>query len=642
MGMPPSTSPAPARRLGRLRAGVGRDLGLVLPGMFISIAGFTVLVVLLLVGAGTFVVWVGAVILPLTLVCSRAFAQVSRARVRHWGADVPTPAYRTATGGIAGRLRLMADGRRWLDLLFETVIALPVRTVSFVVTVSWIGAALGGLTYWFWGVFLPAEGTSSPLALWGTAAGLEPATVDRLGSFPVAAATYGVIGLVCALTGPLLVHALALLEVLLVRLMLGATQQASADSSWQGPRADRARDPSRSWLLVPTSIAALALVAVNWPVNAVISDVPPLASMVTAVALGAALVLAVVRPLPALVLSLVAAAAATGMSQSPTGAWPWPIPVMIAFLLTLLVASLTGRWQHAAIVLGAGVANSLTTLLLGGGAGDNAAWANEIVTASIGTALVAVGGILKAWLGSRAALTDAERLGAEEMQRRSELEERNRIARELHDVVAHSMSVISVQATTARFRIPGIEAGGPIAAEFDSIAHSSREALAEMRSLLRILRGGQDAETAPQPSAVDIGELVTSTRQAGIEVDLTLDGFESDDGGSDALGHLPPSTGLTVFRIVQEALSNAVRHSPGADIAVGIRRTGPTSGTDGMLQIDVTNSAPPPQPRVVPPSPGAGLGLSGVRERVAALGGSLEAGPTDDGGYCLYAQVPVP
>jgi signal transduction histidine kinase len=612
----------------------GRDLGLILPGFFLSTAGFIVLLTLLLVGAATFVIWIGALLVPLALVTATGFARLSRRRVRWWGAEVTEPHYRDRS---VGPLRLLADGRRWLDLLFETVVAFPLRLFGFVVTVAWIAAALGGLTYWFWGVFLPADGGPSPLALWGAAAGLEPATVAMLDSYPVTAGTYGLIGLLCALTTPLLVHALALLEVLLVRSLLGASQRVPSGREQDRPVAG-AEHPSRAWLLVPTSIAGTALVAVNWPVNAVVSDIPPLASMVIAIALGVALVLAVVRPLPAMVISLVAAAAATGLSQSPTGAWPWPIPVMIAFLLTLLVAAMTGRWQHAAIVLGAGIANSLTTLLLGGGLGDNAAWANEIVTASIGTALVALGAILRAWLGSRAALTDAERVGAEEMQRRSELEERNRIARELHDVVAHSMSVISVQATTARFRIPGIEPGGPVAEEFDSIAHNSREALAEMRSLLRILRGGQDAETRPQPSAADIEELVTSTRQAGVEVTLEVDGLDG----------LPPSTGLTVFRIVQEALSNAVRHSPGADIAVRIGPTGTQTGGHGdaqagrVLRIDVTNSSPPARPEVVPPSPGAGLGLSGVRERVGALGGTLETGPTAEGGFHLQAELPLP
>jgi signal transduction histidine kinase len=142
-----------------------------------------------------------------------------------------------------------------------------------------------------------------------------------------------------------------------------------------------------------------------------------------------------------------------------------------------------------------------------------------------------------------------------------------------------------------------------------------------MRGLLGILRGHDTAPTAPLPGLSDVAELVRSTRASGVEITYA---------GTDAV--VPDAVGLTAFRVVQEALSNALRHAPGSTIAVTI--------TDDRhdLRVRVTNTAPA---RSDDPSPGARLGLAGIRERAAALSGTVTAGHTPDGGFELTATLPV-
>jgi hypothetical protein len=147
----------PARRGRGIVAGRGRDLGLVLPGFFLSLAAFVVLLPLAVLGVSTAVVWIGVWILPLSLLVAGWFAGVSRSRARAWGAIVPEPAYRPTGTGNRGWVRLMADPRRWLDLAYEVLVAFPLRIATFSVTVTWIGVALGGLTWPLWARFIPGE-----------------------------------------------------------------------------------------------------------------------------------------------------------------------------------------------------------------------------------------------------------------------------------------------------------------------------------------------------------------------------------------------------------------------------------------------------------------------------------------------------
>nr|WP_276610754.1 histidine kinase [Kineococcus siccus] len=220
-----------------------------------------------------------------------------------------------------------------------------------------------------------------------------------------------------------------------------------------------------------------------------------------------------------------------------------------------------------------------------------------------------------------------------EASRRVVVEERNRIARELHDVVAHSMSVVQVQATTATYRIPGLDA--TVRAEFDDIAAQARTALQEMRTLLGVLREEAGAvDLAPQPGLEGVEELASGARRAGCVVDVGVD---------EALrrSSVPSSVGLVVHRIVQEALANVVRHAPGAHVDVRLVLTG-DEPDDQRVGVSVRNGAPPgPVGDTVGRLDGGGHGLVGMRERAVLLGGSVTSGPTDDGGFSVQAEVPL-
>ncbi|PRX96100.1 sensor histidine kinase [Allonocardiopsis opalescens] len=225
---------------------------------------------------------------------------------------------------------------------------------------------------------------------------------------------------------------------------------------------------------------------------------------------------------------------------------------------------------------------------------------------------------------------------AEERGRRELLEERARIARELHDVVAHHMSVIAVQASSAPYRIEG-GVSEPTAAEFAAIGAAARESLREMRQLLSVLRTAEGAaETAPQPGLADLGRLAESARRAGSPTRLTVDAPPE---------RVSASVALSVYRIVQESLSNTVRHAPGASAEVSVD----AHGDPPRLGVRVRNGPPPAAPAAAPDPAavldgrerGPGHGLLGMRERAAMLGGELAAGPTDDGGFLVTAIIPL-
>jgi signal transduction histidine kinase len=292
---------------------------------------------------------------------------------------------------------------------------------------------------------------------------------------------------------------------------------------------------------------------------------------------------------------------------------------MITHLFTVILLALVHGWRWGAAAWGTGAAISLIAVMVVGPGNNHAA--NAIACAGVGAGVLAAASGLGLLVRSRHDLAEERSARVEESERRGELQERNRIAQELHDVVAHSMSVISVQATTAPFRITGMPPGTKD--EFDSIAHSSRTALTEMRSLLAILRGDDEADLAPQPGLADVVELVESSRSSGTPIELSIVPTDVPD--------VPPATGLTAYRVVQEAVSNALRHAPGAHVSVRIRAA-------ATLDIEVVNG---PAEREPGASAGAGLGLKGIRDRVRALGGDVVIGPTPDDGFAVRASLPI-
>jgi signal transduction histidine kinase len=375
------------------------------------------------------------------------------------------------------------------------------------------------------------------------------------------------------------------------------------------------------WLWTLVSIISVALVTIGWPVTASGYGTHPAAAMTFTLVYCAAAILAVRWPWAGLGASVAGALPVMILTApaAPTWPWPWPVTVLLAHCLTVFVLALRHPWYWAASLWSAGaMLTVLAPAAIAHEAGEGAV-ANGVVLVSLSGGIALVGVLVRLWILSVVRMEQAERLSAAETGRRRELEERNRIARELHDVVAHSMSVITVQASTARYRQPGLDEA--IQQEFEEIAASSRRALGEMRGLLGILRGQDTAPTAPLPGLGDVAGLVESTRASGAEITFT---------GTDA--EVPDAVGLTAFRLVQEALSNALRHAPGSAVTVTVTDEGYN------LRVRVTNTAPE---RSDEPTPGARLGLAGIRERAHALGGTVTAGHTSDGGFELTATLPV-
>jgi len=234
----------------------------------------------------------------------------------------------------------------------------------------------------------------------------------------------------------------------------------------------------------------------------------------------------------------------------------------------------------------------------------------------------------------RAARTERDRLMAVERDQRAEMSagaERARIARELHDIVAHSLSVIVVQADGG---IAASRARPEVAADvLQTIAETSRDALGEMRRLVGVLRSGGPADAdhpdfAPAPGATDIPELVDQVRRAGIPVDLTVTGTARQVG---------PGAGLTLYRVVQESLTNVIKHAgPGARAEVSVHY-GPTDVLVTVLDDGRGAAADLGRDESTP----EGNGLLGMRERVALQGGTVAAGPRPGGGYMITAAVPA-
>lgn len=212
-----------------------------------------------------------------------------------------------------------------------------------------------------------------------------------------------------------------------------------------------------------------------------------------------------------------------------------------------------------------------------------------------------------------------QRLRAE----RAAAAERVRIARDMHDVAAHSLTLLVVHAETLRARsgeLPGWAREG-----IDAMATAGRQATSEMRELLDVLRDetGRAAPRRPAPRLADLPRLVEDAEGAGTPVRLAL---------APGLDGLPRPAQLTCYRIVQECLANARRHAPGAEVRI-------TAAADGTRVRFAVHCGPPPPGHTV--TPGVGAGLIGLRERVHALGGELTTGAADDGGFDVLADLPT-
>ncbi|GAB3384979.1 histidine kinase [Humibacter soli] len=402
-----------------------------------------------------------------------------------------------------------------------------------------------------------------------------------------------------------------------------------SDTNATTVRSRRRLDAPRA-LLWAVAVCGLA---VTVPVQATLGTtyygVPVVIALVLAAVQGAAIVLSLIQPLVAVILSVVGL---LGFSVLSTPLQPWPVAVMSMIaqcLVILLVAVRTGWWLSlVAAVVGAG--GALVIALVVSHPGPGAVTADLIVFTALSGASLLVGALVNQWAAVSAQLVQERAVSAAELARREAAEDRTRLARELHDVVAHGMSAIQVQASSARYRMPSLP--DDAAAEFDAIAALARTSMAEMRTLLAVLRNEETTtESVPQPGVTDIPRLVELAGRAGARVSLD-DGMSPDDVAS-----LDPVTSLTVYRVVQESLSNVARHATGADTLVTLRQT------DGVINIEVRNGVPDRAPDAAggASETGGGHGIRGMRERVGLHGGTLEAEGTHDGGFAVRATIPT-
>jgi signal transduction histidine kinase len=314
------------------------------------------------------------------------------------------------------------------------------------------------------------------------------------------------------------------------------------------------------------------------------------------------------HPLPGLALVAVAAVVVSAGSHF-TGLLPY------LTMLALYAAAAYGNRRPAiaglVLVVGSFIA------LRGVGVPDLAVM-DVATSAAVCAAAVAVGDAVRQRRAHQRDLLAAADARAESASRQAVVEERLRIARELHDVVAHSMSLIAVQAGVGAHLLRR----DPESAEqaLSVIAETSRQALTQTRSVVGLLRSAGD----PQPSLpglVSLAELVQGVRQAGLTVDVTIDG---------AGRPLPALVDLAAYRVVQEALTNAVKHAPDRPVTVHITYDPET------LRLDITGGGGPAGPAVTP-----GFGLIGLTERARSVGGSLTAEPTAGGGFRVVAELPT-
>jgi signal transduction histidine kinase len=332
--------------------------------------------------------------------------------------------------------------------------------------------------------------------------------------------------------------------------------------------------------------------------------------------------LTMVRPVGAFWLSMAATPVATMLGNEWDDDWPWLAGSFVCHLAVLTIVAIRTRPRTAAWMWA-------LTAVYGIGVGTFAgghAFSSDTAPMLFLSAVILLG--VTVWQIRREArqeVTAQQTVTAHERSRRTLLEERTTIARELHDVVAHHMSVVAIQAEAAPYRVenppPELERA------FVTIRENAVAALTELRRVLGVVRAEDyEAPDAPQPTLADLEGLLANVRDAGLSVERVVTG---------AVRELPQGVELSAYRIVQEALSNSLRHAPGASARVEI------GYVLGGLGVRIVN-APPPAPSLVKPSPGAGHGITGMRERVSMLNGEMTAGATDDGGYEVAVFLPVP
>lgn len=342
------------------------------------------------------------------------------------------------------------------------------------------------------------------------------------------------------------------------------------------------------------------------------------------------LVIVVLRPVTAYWLSLLGMTVAPALLQGGADGMPFNAPGVLQHLVVLGVVAWRCRPVTSLALWGLSALGCAVPTLWFATQGPHGVPKPMVMTAVCGAVLLILCGV-RGWRDSRREVVEQVAVAEEERSKRTVLEERTVIARELHDVVAHHMSVVAIQAEAAPYRVQ--DPPEELVKALGVIRENAVAALTELRRVLGVVRSELPAvPEAPQPTLADVAGLLANVRESGCEARLVTTGGTRP---------LPPGVELSAYRIVQEALSNALRYAPDAAVQVEL------SYVLGGLGLRVANERPTTSATAheagasSPSAHGGGQGILGMRERVALLGGELSVGESADGGWAVEAFLPV-
>ncbi|MGW0963731.1 sensor histidine kinase [Streptomyces gelaticus] len=378
------------------------------------------------------------------------------------------------------------------------------------------------------------------------------------------------------------------------------------------------------WAVVLLGLSGLSMVGVGGSTKERVAAVP--------VVLGLCVVVALRRRAPEKMLLL---AIAMGVAQLVTGVGPGVMNFAM-LVIVFTVATVGERWASRLALVCALSAAALSKVRWPG-EGPQTNWAEATFVVVVLTVPFVLAWVLGDSMRTRRAYFSQLEERAARLEREREAQskvavaaERARIARELHDVVAHNVSVMVVQADGAAYVMDAAPDQAKQALE--TISSTGRQALAEMRRLLGVLRTGdapESGEYVPQPDVDQIGDLIEQVRQTGLAVDFKIEGTPRP---------LPSGVELTAYRIVQEALTNTRKHG-GPDAGASVRLVYFDDGLGLLVEDDGRGAAH--EMYEDGGADGAGHGMIGMRERVGMVGGTLDAGPRPGGGFRISALLPL-
>jgi signal transduction histidine kinase len=373
------------------------------------------------------------------------------------------------------------------------------------------------------------------------------------------------------------------------------------------------RHPPRTDVALAASLAVLGVVELQLSYAFELTDRPGPLPLHLAVAVASAASLAWRRSHPLLVAPI--ALCLLGLETFVVALPNVYVSAVVIVIAVYSLAVYAPTWRSALLPLAVAIGGGLVM-----GAHDPEDPVGSAITTVIFAAIVlTAGAVVRNYRAGTESMRTERDLAAAEV-RAVAADERARIARELHDVVAHGMSVVALQAVGGRRVLDTDPAQAREA--FDTIERVTSDCLDEMRRLLGILRAADDqAPLAPQPTLDQIAVLVEQARSAGTEVDVTVTGEARS---------LPPGVGLSAYRIVQEALTNALKHAPGARLRLLVRYE------EASVVVEVLDDGPGDRGASSP-----GHGLIGMRERVELFGGTLDVGTRSEGGFGVRARLPL-